>query len=159
MVIELKVKPRGLKQRGDAPLLALMEGLRYAAIVETNRDAIAREAKDIFKVDITDEPPIVQILAPRTWWKGWFEIAGSTRTAAGDWEPAFARLAGDIEEGRIGVSIECMALEDIGDGDISYGADDRTPTLGHAPALYPVLPSEKQPIADNPPLPEPGGQE
>lgn len=161
MIIELKVKPRRPNNPGDTPLKALMQGLRYAAVVEANRDTIAKEAKNPcnVNVDITDEPPIVQILAPRTWWKGWFEIAGSTRNEAGEWEPAFARLAGEIEEGRIGVSIECMALEDIDDGDITYGADDRTPTLCHAPAFYPVLPSEKQPIADNLPLPEPGDQE
>ena len=93
-----------------------MQGLRYAAVVEANRGVIAREAKALFKRDITDEPPIVQILAPRTWWKGWFDNTGSTRAAVGNWEPAFARLAGDIEEGRIGVPIECMALERYRDG-------------------------------------------
>lgn len=146
MIIELKVKPRGGGNRGDTPLLALMEGLRYAAVVKANLSVIAKEAADRFKVNITDEPPIVQILAPRAWWKGWLGLAGSTRAAAGEWEPAFARLAADIEEGRLGVPVECMALDDIGDGDIAFGADCKTPTLGHAPALYPVRPGDKPPI-------------
>lgn len=146
IIIELKVKPRNAGSRGDTPLLALMEGLRYAAIVEANRDVIAIEAKHQFKEDITDEPPIVQVFAPRAWWKGWFDMEGSTRRCAGDWEPAFARLATDIEEGRLGVPVECVALEDIEDGGITYGADGRAPTLGRAPALYPVRPGEKRPI-------------
>lgn len=147
-VIELKVKPRSAGNRGDTPLLALMEGLRYAAVVEANRDVIAREAKVLFERDITKEPPIVQILAPLAWWKGWLELAGSTRRAAGEWEPAFARLTADIEEGRLSVPVECVALDDIGDGGITYGADCRTPTLGRAPALYSVRPGEKRPIGD-----------
>ena len=148
MVIELKVKPRNSSSRGDTPLFALIEGLRYAAIVEANLDVIAEEAKNCFNVDVIDEPPIVQILAPQAWWKGWLELNGSTRCTAGDWEPAFARLLGDITTGRIRVSVECMALDDICDGGITFGVDGRTPTLGHTPALYPVLPGEKRPIGD-----------
>ena len=148
VIIELKVKPRDSKTHGDTPLKALLQGLRYAAVVEANRDVIAMEAKPQFKEDIADESPIVQILAPQTWWKGWLELSGSTRRAAGDWELAFTRLTADIEEGRLGVRVECVALDDISDGDITFEADCRTPTLGHAPALYPVLPGDKPPIAD-----------
>ncbi|MDE0333029.1 MAG: hypothetical protein OXL41_14310 [Nitrospinae bacterium] len=158
MVIELKVKPRSTGARGDSPLLALMEGLRYAAVVAANRDVIACEAKALFQKDVTDEPPIVQILAPLTWWTGWLELAGSTRRAAGEWEPAFARLTADIEEGRLGVPVECMALDDIGDGGIAYGADGRTPTLNRTPRLYPVHPSEKRPVGNALILPKPGEQ-
>lgn len=148
MVIELKVKPRSNGNRGDTPLLALMEGLRYAAVVEANRRVIADEAADRFKMNITDEPPIVQILAPRDWWKGWFELSDPTRRDTGEWEPTFARLTTDIEEGRLGVSVECVALDDIEDGGITFGANCRTPTLGHTPALYPVRLGEKRPIGD-----------
>ncbi len=148
IIIELKVKPSNASSRGDTPLLALMEGLRYAAIVEANRDVIASEAKECCNVEITEEPLIVQILAPRAWWKGWLDMGGSTRKAAGEWESAFARLTVDIEEGQLGVRVECVALDDIGCRDIAFGADSKTPTLGHAPALYPVRPGEKRPIGD-----------
>ena len=79
MVIELKVKPKGENYRGDSPAAALMQGLRYAAIVEANIKVIAGEAKrhpgDRFKdVTIVEESPIVQILAPKSWWRGWLEL-------------------------------------------------------------------------------------
>ena len=41
--IELKVRRKD-RSRGDTPLLALMEGLRYAAVVHANHRAIAAEA-------------------------------------------------------------------------------------------------------------------
>ena len=45
MVIELKVKRGGKKNRNDNPVSALMQGLRYSAIVDSNRKAIAKEAQ------------------------------------------------------------------------------------------------------------------
>ena len=71
MVIELKVKPKGKNDRGDSPASALMQGLRYAAIVEANLKVIAAEVDCLrgrFKdVTIVEESPIVQILAPKPW--------------------------------------------------------------------------------------------
>ena len=141
IVIELKVKPEKRSgrsdARGDTPLRALMEGLRYAAIVEANLDVIAREAKSCFSVGILKEPPIVQVLAPRAWWDGWTtDMVGSTRRAAGDWEGEFARFLQDIER-EISVPVELMALDDIDAEAIGYGADGRKPTLGRKPGLHP----------------------
>ena len=45
VVIELKVRRKD-GSRGDTPLLALMEGLRYAAVVHANHGAIAAEARE-----------------------------------------------------------------------------------------------------------------
>ena len=90
MAIELKVKP-GDGSRGETPMKALMEGLRYAAIVKANQDAIAQEAKVRFNEEISAEPPLVQILAPKSWWEAWLNLGDSTRTAAGNWEPEFAQ--------------------------------------------------------------------
>ena len=136
MVIELKVKPDGDRNRGETPVKALIQGLRYAAIVEANREQIAEEAKRCFGVDVAAERPLVQVLAPKAWWEGWLNIAGSTRNAAGYWEPEFAQLVRDVEK-QLGVTVECMALDDLG-ADITFGSDQRTPQLGHAPSLYPV---------------------
>ena len=138
IVIELKVKRSGRSDaRGDTPLRALMEGLRYAAIVEANLDVIAREAESCFSVEILKEPPIVQVLAPRAWWDGWTTgMVGSTRHAAGDWEGEFARFLQDIER-EISVPVELMALDDIEAEAIGYGADGRKPTLGRKPDLHP----------------------
>ena len=91
---------------------ALMEGLRYAAIVEANRDVIAQEAKSCFNEEIGAEPPLVQILAPRSWWEGWLNLDGSTRVAAGSWEPEFALLLRDIEK-KVCVAVECIGIDGL----------------------------------------------
>ena len=137
MVIELKVKPQGKNSRGENPAAALMQGLRYAAIVEANCGAIAAEAARRFNVLIVGESPIVQILAPKAWWRGWFELGDSTRKAVGRWEPEFFKLARDVEE-KLGLAVECLALDDLDHADIAYGADCKQPQLGRATALYPV---------------------
>lgn len=136
MVIELKVKPRHDNSRGESPAAALMQGLRYAAIVEANRSDIAAEAVSRFNVKIVMAPPVVQVLAPKAWWRGWLELGDSTRRAAGYWEPQLSKLARDVEK-RLGVAVECVAFDDV-DADIDYGSDRKTPQLGRAPALYPV---------------------
>ena len=83
MVIELKRKPRN--KRGETPLAALMQGLRYAAIASANLATIATEAKNCFDdVKIVAKPPIVQILASKAWWHGWLTLSGSTRKDAGE---------------------------------------------------------------------------
>ena len=144
MVIELKVKPKRKNARGDSPASALMQGLRYAAIVEANISVIAAEVEscsgDRFKdVSIVEETPIVQILAPKSWWRGWFELGASTRKAAGHWEPEFSKLIHDVEK-RLRVAIECMALDKL---DVS---DGKTPHLNRVPTLCPVRPDNEPPI-------------
>ena len=136
VVIELKIK----RENGndDTPVKALMEGLRYAAVAHANRSAIAAEAKARFGVAISDDPPIVQLLAPKAWWSGWTTgMANSTRIAAGDWEPAFAELIQDINQ-QLGVRVECLALTDVRPADIDYGPDRNRPRLLHVPSLHPV---------------------
>ena len=145
MVIELKVKPPGDNNRGETPATALMQGLRYAAVVQANHAVIAAEAKRRFSVTITAEPPIVQVLAPKAWWKAWLELRGSTREAAGCWEPVFTKLTQDIEN-RLGVAVECVALEDA--THITYGADGKTPQLGSTPKLFPVMPGKNPSIGN-----------
>ena len=135
MVVELKVKPRNDNNRGESPAAALMQGLRYAAIVEANRTVIAAEAVCRFNVEIAMEPPVVQVLAPKAWWLGWLELCDSTRRAAGYWEPELSKLTRDVEK-RLGVAVDCVALAD--DVDITYGSDRKTPLLDRAPALYPI---------------------
>ena len=145
MVIELKVKPKGRNNRGDnSPAAALMQGLRYAAIVEANLKVIAAEVKSWFKdVTIVEESPIVQILAPTSWWSGWLELGVSTRKDAGHWEPEFSKLTQDVEN-RLGVAVECMVLDKL--ADIAYGPDGKTPQLNRVPALCPVRPDNEPPI-------------
>lgn len=151
MVIELKVKRRD-GTCSETPMKALMEGLRYAAIVMANREKIAKEAKDnqcirkhldelglCSKTEISEEPPLVQILAPKSWWDAWLNLGWSTRKAAGYWEPEFAQLLRDIEE-KVGVFVECIGIDGLDDCDPKFGVGpDRPP-----PTLYPIDPELDQ---------------
>ena len=120
-----------------------MEGLRYAAIVEANIGGIVGEARERFGVDVVAGPPVIQILAPKSWWNGWFNLLPRTRGPAGCWEPQLAELIRDIEK-RLGVTIECVALADVLATDIDYGLSGDRPQLAKAPAFYPVLLDGKQ---------------
>ena len=151
VVIELKVKQEGQNARGATPLEALMQVLRYAAIAYANWCAIIAEAKEAkekkrFGAEISDDPPIVQILAPKAWWRGWTVMKEATRKAAGDWEPAFSELIEDMS-GRLDIYIECLALTDVGPTDIDYGqpgGKKQSPSLRQVPSLYPVTGSNLQ---------------
>ena len=132
IVIELKVEASG-NRRGDAPPTALMEGLRYSAIVQANLDAIAKEADARFGVKITQELPIVLLLAPLKWWRDWLGLSGRTRSVVGDWETEFAQLIQDVEL-KIGVTVECMTLEDV---DLTLGQNGQAPKFVRVPTLDP----------------------
>ena len=151
-VIELKVKTKANQKRGDSPMAALIQGLRYAAIVDANRAAIAEEVKNIFGEEVSEEPPIVQILGPKAWWRGWLQLPSSTRKAAGRWEQEFVRLACDIEK-RLGIVVEFVALDDVQCSDIDYGSDGRQPQVDRALAVCPVYPGDPSTIG--PPLRDP----
>lgn len=146
IIVELKVEPdRG--GRSDAPPAALMEGLRYAAIVKADREAIPAEAERHFGTRISEDPPIVMLLAPEDWSRAWLKLR-----PAGDWGPHFARLVAAVEA-CTGVTVECMALEPV---PIAYGLDGNAPRLGRVPALHPVLPGERSAVgpALSPPRPD-----
>ena len=134
-VVELKVPTRN-RPRTDAPIHALMEGLRYAAIVRANQGAIAHEARDRFAIDLSDQPPIVQILAPGDWWRDWCDdMPQRTRRVAGAWESAFVELSTRLEE-RLGITVECASLPDVSLADVKF--DAHRPYLTRPPTLNPV---------------------
>ena len=148
MVIEFKVKRRD-GTRGETPMKALMEGLRYAAIVMANREKIAKEAKDNqcirkhldeFEIcSISEESPLVQILAPKSWWEAWLTLPDSTQKAAGCWGPEFAQLLRDIKK-KVSVFVECIGIDGLDDCDPKFGVGpDRPP-----PTLYPIDPELDQ---------------
>jgi hypothetical protein len=149
MIVELKVRNQS-GGRSDSPPAALLEALRYSAMVEADFHAISDEVAKTFGVKLVREPPIVAILAPRNWWRAWFDLP-----AAGNWGPAFAALA-DAVTARTGVTITCMALEDVA---LTYGIGEHPPRLGNVPELYAVRPAEMPPIGDALPVPAPRGSE
>ena len=134
VVVELKV-PRKNGGRGDAPIAALMEGLRYAAVVEANHQSIAAEIRDAFSLRVRGEPPIVLILAPEEWWRGWQEMGRRTRRAAGRWEPRIVELMAKLED-RLGIAVECASLESTGLADIDLQAP--VPRLRQIPRVRTV---------------------
>lgn len=136
MVIELKVKPANSDGRGETPASALVQGLRYSAIVRANQNAIAEEIESRFQIRITEQPPIVQILAPEDWWQGWMQLGERTRSAAGIWEAEFTKLTRKIE-GEIGVSIECASLEAVR---LTLGGGGRPPRVDRAPKINYLVP-------------------
>jgi hypothetical protein len=144
VVVELKVHASQARGRSDSPLTALMEGLRYAAIVEANFAAIASEARQCFGVNISSEPPILALLATRSWWRRWIDT-----TAAGAWGVPFRNLL-DAVRTRTGIVVECLALEDVR---LICGLAGRAPRLEPAPTLHSVRHEEITIISDDlPPL-------
>lgn len=106
VVIELKVA--GTKGgRSDSPLTALMEALRYAAIVERHRAIIAQEAREIFKVGVSDNsPPAIVILGTDAWWQAWLKVK-----RAGSWAAGFRGLLNKIER-ELGIPWGCLKVEE-----------------------------------------------
>ena len=148
VVIELKVKPEGRpRAREGNPAAALVQGLRYAAMVSANREVIANEARHL-GADVSEDPPMVVVLAPQAWWGDWLELPGSTRKAMGDWEQEFDRLARDVEA-RLDLVVECLALEDVEPSELAGATMPRLDRelevygvhLGAARAIGPALTS------------------
>ena len=128
IVIELKV----IGESGsisDAPPTALMEGLRYAAIVEANHDQIKTEIEQKFGLKVSDDRPAVLVLAEQSWWTSWLGIA-----AAGNWGPNIRKVADGVEE-QLGLSVQFGALDNC---ELIYGADGIAPRLVTVPQQYGV---------------------
>lgn len=128
VIIELKVENQS-GGRSDPPPSALLEGLRYAAMIEADTQALAEEIKGRFGIQVLREPPIVQVLAPRSWWQRWLDLK-----AAGAWPSALHELRLSLEE-KMQVALEFVALEDF---ELTYGAEGVSPKLNAVPRMYPV---------------------
>ena len=113
----------------DPPPTALMEGLRYAAIVQANQVAITREIEQVFGLRATMEPPIVHILGERTWWLAWLQ---------GDVAPALAEVVGRIGK-ELDLPIVCASVDKL---DLTYGSGGTPPRLHGSPAISPLRPGQ-----------------
>jgi hypothetical protein len=138
MIIELKVLSQG-GGRSDPPPSTLMEGLRYAAMVQADFEVIAGEVTTRFARPVAAIPPIVTLLAPQGWWRAWLDLK-----AAGAWALPLAHLAEGVAE-RLGVSVEFMAL---GDTTVAYGLDGQPPSLANTPSIHPVSLGQLRVIGD-----------
>ncbi len=127
VIVELKVgRPNG---RGDPPPMALMEALRYAAIIEADLEAIASETFRRFGVKLSGDPPMIVLLAPGAWWRSWIGTPG-----ASVWLAEFCRLLEAVET-RTGIATGCVAFDDI---QLSFGQANLAPRLGAVPDFRPV---------------------
>lgn len=138
VIIELKVLAEG-GGRSNPPPSALMEALRYTAMVRADQDAIKGEAFEKFGADITQGSPIIVLLAPAAWWRAWIELP-----AAGAWGTPFAALLKGVQE-KTGVATECVALDDAG---LNYAAPNRAPRFKSDPYFRAVALEEVVTIGD-----------
>jgi hypothetical protein len=129
VIVELKIVSKG-GVRGEAPPAALMEGLRYAAMVQADVDALKAEANVKFGVEISLEPPIVVLLASSAWWRHWIDLP-----ATGAWCSPFKSLIEAVQK-EIRISIEYLALDD---SFLVYGTGAQPPRLESVPELHPVI--------------------
>ena len=124
MIVELKVRNRS-RSIPDSPISALFEGLCYAVLIEANQETLRQEIEDRFGGLVSSEPPVVLVLAPKSWWRKWLESK-----AAGNWWPAFETLLRRIEE-KTGFSILLQAFDDVA---LIRTASDTPPRLECAPS-------------------------
>ncbi|MEG9861846.1 MAG: hypothetical protein V6Z81_05005 [Parvularculales bacterium] len=129
ILTELKVESKQSRS-SDTPFSALLQGLRYAAIVEKNLEVIAHEAKGCFGVEVKQLPPIVQLLATVEWW----QQQSFDFTAPGKSQERFASLVDGIEN-KTGVCVECQAFDCL---KISIGSGGKKPRLDPKPNLEAV---------------------
>ena len=127
VVTELKV----IGQSGgvsDPPPTALLEGLRYAAVVQANQAAIAREVEEVHGIAPSSELPLVYILGERPWWDAWLQ---------GGVAQVFGEVVGRISAA-VGLPIELGSLSDV---DLTYGSGGTAPRLNMTPQVSPLDPS------------------
>jgi hypothetical protein len=130
ILTELKVDSKGGKSK-DTFFSALLQGLRYAAIVEANKKAITNEARNYFHVEVKQLPPIVQLLATRKWWLQQF----SNDIISSKLQQQFPSLMDHIKK-KIGISVECL---DFSDSILIFGKDGKKPKLEPKPKFRAVV--------------------
>lgn len=118
-------------ERGDSPLLALLEALSYAAVVEANRNALDAELREKFP-EATGDTPVVLLLGPEAWWRAWQRCA-----PAGEWIPRLARVCDELSR-RLGLKIACGALAPCDPKDLRHGLHGEPPSLGQVPEVVAV---------------------
>ena len=126
VVTELKVVGES-GGNSDAPVTALMEALRYAAIVQANQQTIADEIGSLLGLLVSPEPPLLLILGERAWWDRW--SCGITTAGLAE------RIGAEL-----GLSIEFASLEGL---NLAYGLDGEKPRLDPPPQLTPWTPQAR----------------
>lgn len=130
-VVELRVlEPAATRCRvGDTPLRALLEGLAYTAIAHANLAELRSEIAERFGRSVTDEPPLLVLLATPSWWRLCRKREAQKGAA---WIREIERLTGVIAA-EVGPAVRVLGLELPGDPGWRYAADG--PVLEGDPKL------------------------
>lgn len=114
---------------GDTPLRALLEGLAYTAIAAANQAELRSEIAERFGRSVSDEPPLLVLLATPSYWRLCRKREAQKGAA---WIKELERLAGEIES-EIGAAVRYLSLELPGDPGWSY--DEKGPVFEGTPKL------------------------
>ena len=109
-IIELKVF-----DNMDTPLKALLQGLRYSAIVDASQAAITLEALGRFDADL-QWPAVIAVAGDNAYSE---KMIGTPK--AGDWLTALKVLSGSLAE-RLRIDIRLL---DLGDLQVEIGTDGK----------------------------------
>lgn len=138
-VIELKYLKEGVGA-GDSPLYALVQALRYSAIIEANlvfvKDAIDNKrvenaVEERWGGKIKSDKPRILLIANKQWWNYWDER--DRQKKKGKWKDLFFDLLVDIRE-ELDIETECYAINDYSEKDIGW-EDGNKPILLSDPDL------------------------
>jgi hypothetical protein len=130
-VVELRVlEPSATRCRvGDTPLRALLEGLAYTAIAHANLAELRSEIAERFGRSVSDEPPLLVLLATPAWWRLCRKREAQKGAA---WIREIERLCGVIAA-EVGPAVRVLGLELPGNPGWRYTADG--PVLEGDPKL------------------------
>lgn len=123
VVIELKVIGHS-GGPSDPPPVALLEGLRYASIVEANLSRIAQELRENFGRKMVLEKPDIVILGEADWWSRWLRADESAKRAIEEKAHEISRA--------IGLSI---VFASISNTQVKYGRRTQSPRFIESPKI------------------------
>tara|TARA_R110002110_G_scaffold179492_1_gene384960 strand:+ start:304 stop:2034 length:1731 start_codon:yes stop_codon:yes gene_type:complete len=108
----------------DPPPVALLEGLRYASIVEANLHRIAEEVRDTYGREMLLERPDIMVLGEADWWSRWLHAGTEAKTA-------LEEKTGEISQA-IGINIVFASVTNTR---VDYGQRTKAPRLIEFPKL------------------------
>lgn len=117
---------------GDTPLRQLLEGFAYAAIAQSNHDALAKEVEERFGRTLSTEPPHLIMCATQRYW----ELCRKRSTQKGAaWIRELERITQEAQES-FGVTVRFLGLRLNSDPGWEY--DETGPLLDGMPRLLPA---------------------
>ncbi len=126
LLVELKVIGHS-GGPSDPPPVALLEGLRYASVVEANLERLAEELRGNFGRDMILERPDIVILGEADWWSRWLFADEGAKSV-------LEEKAKELSQA-LGVSIVFATLPNT---QVEYGNRSKAPRLADLPRLeYP----------------------